>query len=168
MFKLKSRKALIATTIAAAIVAGSSTALAGITTPASTLNSNLKVAYNYAWLGDATSQYNCLAYALGNYSSWVWPWGSSNPTSSQVDTYLYNKGYKYGQGMDSQNVAFYEIISYGTSSSIGHFGRFADTVNGTTYSNAKWGQLELLQHQGWSPYTSNGVYGDAYRKYAKQ
>ncbi|WP_446686407.1 hypothetical protein [Paenibacillus eucommiae] len=29
-----------------------------------------------------------MAYALQDYSGWIWPWGMSNPTSSQMDTYF--------------------------------------------------------------------------------
>ncbi|MEC0208684.1 hypothetical protein P4H70_06950, partial [Paenibacillus ehimensis] len=159
----KFKKNLVLSVVAAtAIVGGASSALAGITTPAYVFNDNLKQSGNYAWLGDATPQYNCLAYALGNYSNWVWPWGSNNPSNSQVDTYLSNQGYKKSAAMNSTDVAAYEIISYGTSdSSITHFARVA----AYGYSNAKWGQLELLQHDGWDPYKSNGSYGDARRKY---
>lgn len=78
------RKIVTTSLVLASIASGATTALAGITTPTSTLNSIVITSGNYAWLGDATSQYNCLAYALGNYSSWVWPWGSNNPTSTQV------------------------------------------------------------------------------------
>ncbi|WP_460977788.1 DUF7689 domain-containing protein [Paenibacillus sp. MAH-36] len=155
------RKIVTTSLVLASIASGATTALAGITTPTSTLNSIVITSGNYAWLGDATSQYNCLAYALGNYSSWVWPWGSNNPTSTQVDTYLYGKGFITSKPIDSYDVAAYEIISYGSSSSITHFSRIA--AGG--YSNAKWGQLERLQSYGWQPYKPT-PYGPGVRKYA--
>lgn len=161
----KLKKGIVLSIVAAtAIVGGASSAFAGITTPASVLNSMLKTSGNYAWLGDATPNYNCLAYAIGNYSSWVWPWAPDNPSNSQVDTYLSSKGFKKSADINSTDVAAYEIISYGTSSSnITHFSRVA--AGG--YSNAKWGQRELLQSYGWDPYKSTSEYGDARRKYAK-
>ncbi len=154
--------------ILSAITLGSATAFAGITTSPTTLNAMLKTSGNYAWLGNATGQYNCLAYVLDNYSSWIWPWsGPNNPTASDVNIYLRQKGFGYGEPMGSYYGDF-SIISYGTESSIGHFGRIADTVNGVQYSNAKWGKLERLQHVGWSPYKSSSTYGDAYQKYARK
>ncbi|WP_420329428.1 DUF7689 domain-containing protein [Paenibacillus gorillae] len=165
---LKLKKGLLTVIIATtAIVGGATTAFAGITTPSSILNAELKTANNYAWLADADPSYNCLAYALGNTSSWIWPWGSSNPTSSQVDTYLSGKGYSISRAFSSTTKGDYEIVSYGTSSNITHFSKVgAARVGSTEYSNAKWGQAERLQHLGWDPYTVNGTYGAAVRKYA--
>lgn len=165
----KSRKLLLALTMVFAIIAGSSTAvLAGMTTPASVINNNLKVSGNYSWVGDATANYNCLAYALETPTSWIWPWGYSNPSSSTVDSYLSSKGYNYNQPMSSSNVANYEIISYGTSSSINHFARVASGGIGASNDTiAKWGTIELLKHSGWDPYKSNGEYGNAHKKFAK-
>ncbi|SDZ30465.1 hypothetical protein SAMN05421736_109116 [Evansella caseinilytica] len=147
--------------IVLAVFAGSSTAtLAGMTTPKETINKGLEVSGNYKWVADATDKYNCLANALGDRSKWIWPWGSKKPTSSKVNNYLADKGYKYSQPMDSQNVAVYEIISYGASSGIKHFGRIVSQK-----TRAKWGQLELLEHNGWDLYSS-AYYGNAVRKYA--
>jgi len=165
----KINKSILSVTIAlTAIISGSTVALAGITTPASVFNDRLKTSDNYAWLGDSTTLYNCMAYAIQDYSQgWIWPWGVNNPTSAQMDTYMNSIGW-YGVTMDSYDVALYEIISYGQSNSdISHVGRIADS----THSNAKWGPLELLQHSGWDPYKSssppNDVYGDARKKYYK-
>lgn len=160
--KLKSKRIVTVALAVTTFAAGSTTALAGITTSKATLDAIVTTPGNYAWLGDATTQYNCLAYALLNYGSWVWPW-SGNPTSSQVDTYLNGQGFPVARAMDSYDVAAYDIISYGSSSSITHFSRIAD-IN---YSNAKWGSLERLQSLGWSPYKST-PYGPAVKKYAKK
>lgn len=35
--------------------------------------------------GEATEQYNCLAWTLGITTSWVWPWGSRNATKPEFD-----------------------------------------------------------------------------------
>ncbi|WP_205516635.1 hypothetical protein [Paenibacillus sp. SYP-B3998] len=169
---MKTKRKLITSVIAiTAVVAGSSAALAGITTNGAFLSSRLQTGGNYAWLADASTTYNCLAYAKGDTSLWDWPWGSANPNSTQVDTYLGYSGFT--SVAFSSNQTGTKIISYGlTSSSIGHFAKVADA----NYVNAKWGTLELLQHLGWNPYSSsssNGTYltgtfyGEAQRKYAK-
>lgn len=165
---IKVKKGLISVIIATtAIVGGATTAFAGITTSASILNAELKTAGNYAWLANATPNYNCLAYALGNHSSWVWPW-SGNPTSSQVDTYLSGQGYTISSAYGSSTPGDYAIVSYGTSSSINHFSKVGtDRVGSSNYSNAKWGSAERLQSLGWDPYTVDGTYGAAYRQYAQ-
>lgn len=35
--------------------------------------------------GEATDQYNCLAWTLGITSQWVWPWGNRDPTKTEFD-----------------------------------------------------------------------------------
>jgi hypothetical protein len=84
-----------------------------------------------------------------------------------MDSYLSSKGY-IAAPVDTMDVAPWEIISYGTSTSnIAHVARFAAGF----YSNAKWGPLELLQHSGTNPYKSSSppsdVYGDARKIYYK-
>ncbi|MGE5342627.1 MAG: hypothetical protein ACM3SY_14225 [Candidatus Omnitrophota bacterium] len=104
--------------------------------------------WTWSYAGPCSSQYNCLSYALGITSSWIWPWGGC-PTSSQVDTYLATQGY-YTTG------DFPKIISYGSSSScIVHFGK----VTSSTTITAKWGSLNLLNHGSWNPYYSGSCYG---------
>lgn len=74
--------------------------------------------------------------------------GYSNPSSSQVDTYLSGKGY-------SKSGNWAQIVSYGWSSNITHFSK----VTGTEWSRAKWGSLERFNHNSWDPYYHNSVYG---------
>ncbi|NOU64994.1 hypothetical protein GC096_13235 [Paenibacillus sp. LMG 31461] len=156
------KKKLVTAAIAVgAIASGATTALAGITTSTYTLDSMVSTAGNYAWLGDATGTYNCLAYALGNYSSWDWPWGVSNPDTWKADTYLKSKGFGTSKDISSTDVAAYEIISYGNIYSITHFSRIA----ASNYTNAKWGNYELLQSYGWQPYSASN-YGPGVKKYA--
>lgn len=144
------------------VMAGSATALAGWNDPQfiaskATYDAIVKTPDNYNYLAPATPSYNCLAWALQNQSSWVWPW-VSNPTSAEVDNYLYGKGY-VGATFPSEA----QIISYGTSSTnITHFGRVADS----NYVNAKWGQLERLQSLSWDPYSYSGGYGPKIKTYA--
>ncbi|EFM09647.1 conserved hypothetical protein [Paenibacillus curdlanolyticus YK9] len=155
------RKRILPTAVAiTAVVAGSATAYAGydaglFSQPQSTYEAAVKTSGNYYYLAAASSSYNSLAYALGDTSNWVWPWGSSNPTSAQVDTYLSGRGYT-----TTTTASEVKIISYGTSSSIGHFGKPSD-VN---YVNAKWGQLERLQSLNWDPYNTSS-YGAKVKTY---
>ncbi len=97
----------------------------------------------WSYLGPCTGTYNCLAYSIGITNQWVWPWGSSNPTSNQVNTYMSSKGYRtYGH--------YAKIISYGTTNSIGHFSK----VISSSACQAKCGGLNLLQHNSWDPYNT--------------
>lgn len=142
-----------------AIIGGAVSAQA-LSQPAAVYDSLVITPGNYAYLADATPTYNCLAYALGNTTQWEWPWGQSNPTLSQVSTYMLTKGKNTYSLSEPATVGM--IISYGTSeSSITHFSKVADA----NYSNAKWGTLERLQSLGHNPYKGNGLYGYAMRKY---
>lgn len=115
------------------------------------------IAYNYTYNAPYTNSYNCLAYALGNTTSWIWPWGSSNPTNSQVNGYLYTSGYIIiSNGQPYQP----KIISYGTTSGITHFSK----GNGSGCI-AKWGRLERFSHTNWGPYKTTGAYGAIVTKY---
>ncbi len=115
-------------------------------------------AYNWEEVGSYSSTYNCLAYSLGYTDRWVWPWDDSNPDNSEVNTYMSNLGYSnVGYGYPISNA---KIISYGTSSSIVHFGKAF-----TGCSRAKWGQLELMRHTDYNPYKSSPGYGSAVTTY---
>lgn len=148
------------------VLVGASSAFA-LSQPTAVYDAVVKTAGNYAELAGATTSYNCLAYALGNTSSWVWPWGSNNPTISQVNTYLWNYDEYLSHDMDTTNPdPPSEIIAYGSTSSIAHFSKIADK----NYTNAKWGSLERLQSLGWDPYktyANGGPYGSAVRQYGR-
>ncbi len=104
--------------------------------------------WTYTYDGPSTNNYNCLAYALGITTTWVWPW-TGNPTDSQVTSYLTSLGYKkfsYGQPYQAK------IISYGTTSSIGHFSKSSSTLGGSCIT--KWGGLERFKHDSWNPYNT--------------
>lgn len=105
------------------------------------------ISWTWSYSAEATTSYNCLGYATGSMT-WEWPWGYSNPTSSQVDSYLSEKGYA-----TSGNWAY--IVSYGSTSNITHFSK----VTGTEWSRAKWGSLERFNHNSWDPYYHDSVYG---------
>ena len=103
-----------------------------------------KIAWTWEEVGPYTSTYNCLAYALGHTDRWIWPWGSSNPTDSEVDNYMAYLGYSNASWGTPYTP---EIVSYGTSSEVVHFSKAF-----TVYSIAKWGSLELMKSYSWNPY----------------
>jgi len=115
-------------------------------------------AWDWSYVGPCTSSYNCLAYATGVTNDWVWPWGYSNPTSSQVTDYLNGRGY-YKSDYNPR------IISYGFSyNSILHFSKVTDDST----CRAKWGDLNLLDHESWDPYTTpNSIYGSKKDVYSR-
>lgn len=157
--KAVKKKLITAALVFTAVVGGSTSAFA-LSQPTSVYDSIVKVKGNYSELAGATSRYNCLAYALGNTTSWVWPWGSSNPSSSQVDSYMSSRGYT-GAAYSSSKTGM-SIVSYGTSSSnITHFSK----ISSSSSSDAKWGSLERLRSNGWDPYKPAGPYGYAVRMY---
>lgn len=156
----KTKKWLITMSISVVAIIGGATSAQALIAPNSFYDSIVITPGNYQELGPATNNYNCLAYALGNTSRWEWPWGSQNPTASQVNSYMKTKGKNTYSLSEPATVGM--IISYGTSSSsITHFSK----VMGPNYSNAKWGKYELLQSLGHNPYKPVGPYGYAISKY---
>ncbi|MCP4215647.1 MAG: hypothetical protein GY765_13415, partial [bacterium] len=99
------RKGLLAGIFVLLLIVGVSGLQAQLCMSTSFYN-NLSWTWSYA--GPCSSTYNCLSYSLGITSSWTWPWGYSNPTDSQVTSYLSGRGY-YTTGDSAK------IISYGTS-----------------------------------------------------
>lgn len=101
--------------------------------------------WTYTYDAPASANYNCLAHALGITYTWIWPWNNSNPTDSQVTTYLNSQSYvKWtGQGTGPR------IISYGTTSTVVHFSRAS---GGGCIS--KWGALERFSHGSGNPYNT--------------
>jgi hypothetical protein len=87
-------------------------------------------------LGEATPRYNCLAWALGITSSWVWPWGGRNATDSEMTSFLR----RYGLVPSSSG----SRLTYGMSwSSIGHICRYSGSTWGWT---SKVGRYLLITH----------------------
>jgi hypothetical protein len=109
-----------------------------------------------------TSSYNCLGYATGSMY-WEWPWGGSDPTASQAAWYL-STYYGY-QSFNWGTPYIPKIVSYGTSSDIGHFSK---VPAGASYSIAKWGSLERFKHYSWNPYNSGSDAWGPYYGYAVQ
>lgn len=124
------------------------------------------IAYSWEYEGPATTTYNCLAYALGSTSTWYWPWGSSNPTSDQVDSLMDTAGYDsyfYGSPFNPEIISYVADGNYtGTDDDeVVHFGKAF--TGGTLIS--KWGSLELIESNSWNPFKTSGAYGPARKIY---
>lgn len=122
-----------------------------------------KISNSWSYKSRGYYENNCLAWALGNKTSWTWPWGSKNPTVSQVTDYLASKGYKYtGNQSMSQ-----KIYAFGSSSSVTHFSRGLGIGPLATPQDAKWGHYEVFNHHSPNPYNSvaSGSYGPRVASY---
>ncbi len=111
------------------------------------------ISWTWSYSDTYTTSYNCLGYATGSMV-WEWPWGSSNPTLAQANSYLTSLGYS-----TSGTNAY--ILAYGPSSLVTHFSR----VTGTSWCRAKWGSLERFNHGSWDPYYYSSVYGRLMQRY---
>jgi len=100
--------------------------------------------------GEATQQYNCLAWSLGITSYWVWPWGSRNATNDEMTAFLRRYGYQV-------NYVGGQICSYGSPwQGIGHAARYG--------WESKCGSWLRLRH---TLYEITGLYGSAQAFYNK-
>lgn len=115
-------------------------------------------ASSYTYYNSATKSYNCLGHATGSFV-WEWPWGSSLPTNDQATVYLQTKGHSAASTVGSAPVN--GIISYGTIYGITHFAR----VTGFASVSAKWGNLELFEHNSRSPYPAVNAGSDQWGAY---
>ena len=111
------------------------------------------------------SDYNCLAYALGDNSpgAWEWPtsWGESGPTTATFKKYIKAKGYTYTTNyneLSGKNV----IYVYGKNGYVQHFAR-KYTLDGKAVSGAntisKWGAGCLYSTSSVTPYEDGCIYG---------
>lgn len=117
-----------------------------------------QIAKNWAYLEQGYKEYNCLAWAVGITTAWIWPWGSDNPTLNEVDTYLENRGY-----ISASNAMSCNIYAYGTTDSICHFARGRGAGPLAVPIDSKWGKCELFSHTTYSPYytiAEGGLYGN--------
>jgi hypothetical protein len=89
------------------------------------------VANNWSYHSRGVYQNNYLAYALGNTTSWVWPWVSSNPTLNTVKTYMRGRGYAAIDKNFIGAVQPCQIMAYGRDSGITHFSRMIFDTSGS-------------------------------------
>ena len=126
--------------------------------------------YDYGY-----TDYNCLAYALGdtNPCSWKWPasWGS-HPGKKQVERYFKWRSYTV-EDYDKDKIEYYKskraIFVYGYNSTIvnsyiiTHFGR-VDDINGNLVQGAdtvsKWGTGAIYTTKSANPYNGINGYGE--------
>lgn len=122
-----------------------------------------RIAKNWTFLAQGLQDYNCLAWALGITTTWVWPWGQENPTLSEVNDYMSGLGYE----ALSSNISC-DIYAYGTSSAVAHFSRGRGAGPLAVPIDAKWGAYELFTHTSTNPYYTieeGGVYGRLVKAY---
>lgn len=160
---MKKKKFLVNLLLALVLVFGGATSALAMYYPDSFYDA---IAYSWEYEGPVDDDYNCLAYAIGNTSSWVWPWGANNPNSDQVDAAMSSWGYDayfYGSPFAPDVISYVDDANYtGTDDDeVVHFAKaFSD---GTIIS--KWGQLELIKSDSWSPFKTSGGYGPARKVY---
>jgi hypothetical protein len=132
-----------------------SVALAATTTTAQRDATSWTWTYNAA----GTSNYNCLAYAMGYTDRWLWPiaWGSS-PSLNTVTSWMNVQGYTYNGSRQSTS----KIVVYGYNNAVTHFSK----ITGSTTCRAKWGQCERFDHGSLAPYYYTAQsYGAVYGYY---
>lgn len=116
-----------------------------------------QIAKNWTFIDQGYYECNCLAWAVGITTAWLWPWGEDNPTLAEVDTYLTAHGYTaadYPEG--------YNIYAYGTANSICHFGKGRGYGPLAIAMESKWGHCELFGHPDCNPFytiAEGGLYG---------
>lgn len=124
------------------------------------------IANDWTYYKRGYSDYNCLAYAMGNNTKWYWPWGSKNPTVKQTKDWLKSKcKYKIADKNKKSGLDKFVICVYTNNSGrVTHFSR-TTKLNGKSLGNkiacvSKWGRCELFTHKTRNPYKKNGIYGE--------
>ena len=120
------------------------------------------IAKNWTYYARGYYENNCLAYALGNTTSWIWPWGSSNPTLAQAESYMRGLGYSCYERWVYGPYEPCQVACYGWTSNITHFSKITSGgycwQDGCGTCRAKWGHCEIFNHSNIDCYTNN-VYG---------
>jgi len=129
-------------------------------TPSGTTTIAQRNAIAYTWTYYTRGYYenNCLAYSLGNTTTWLWPWGAMNPSLSQVKSYLSGYyGFSYVGPSAVGPLRTTRVYCYGSTSAVTHFARntTATTSIRTDSIRAKWGRCEVFNHSNANPYTPN-------------
>ena len=120
--------------------------------------------------------YNCLSYAVGVNDCWLWPW-AQNPTQTELDLFMARTamyGSRPGNAYEvsaifGADVIYYSDCDWGTGGD-GHFARVMawDSIGIPTVIQSKWGQCELIQSTGYSPFSSGTFYGNPKRYYKQK
>ena len=127
-------------------------------------------AYNWTLYTQGYNENNCLAYAVfNNTMSWIWPWGGSNPTVTQVDGYMVSLGFTPVSPDATGPLLTTRACVYGSTSAVGHFAknRNATLVLRNDLTRAKWGHYEVFNHSNANPYKNSPAYGPLVRAYVK-
>lgn len=130
-----------------------------------TVRTRNEIANDWTYYKRGYADYNCLAYAMGNNTTWYWPWGQVNPTISEAKKWFTNNCHYWVADKNAKNgLTKYVIYVYANSQGrVTHFAR-TTKINGEALSRgvdcvAKWGQSELFTHKTRDPYKKNGIYG---------
>jgi hypothetical protein len=122
----------------------------------STSNKFINVGTGHANAYGSDGTYNCLAFAVGITDHWEWPlsWGVIMPTYSQASTYMSGKGYATGS---TSVLPWTKVIFYSNS----HVAKVTayDSNGYPTKIQSKWGGLEVVESDGYNPFTA--TYGNA-------
>jgi hypothetical protein len=113
---------------------------------------------NVVVTGEATQQYNCLAWTLGITNRWVWPWGSRNATKAEFDA-LY-RGFGFASSGTGPLAAFglnLNSMTHGSISGPGHGPRW----------ESKCGAWLRIQH-GLGELEGGSLYGNVCGFYNKR
>ena len=81
------------------------------------------VANNWSYFDRGYYENNCLAYALGNTTQWIWPWGSSNPMLNEANTYMSNQGYTAVSKDATGPLRTTRAYAFGSTSNVTHFAK---------------------------------------------
>lgn len=160
----KCKKIIICLVIALTIAIPSNAfALTASSVSSNTIRNKISSSWSYKQRGYYEN--NCLAWALGNTTDWIWPWGQKNPTVAQVNTFLSSQGYR---NSGNQNMS-QKIYAFGKTSGVTHFSRGLGMGPLAVPMDAKWGHYEVFNHQSPNPYYSiaSGSYGPRVASYIK-
>lgn len=117
--------------------------------------------YDFKKIGDASDDYNCLAYALGVTSVPMWPTAYDIPVSlKMLEEYLADEGFSYTKVDELVDGC---IVVYGKSDeNIKHFALYEKGI-----FTAKLGPAELVQHSKEDAYYDQTDYGNPIAYYVR-
>lgn len=152
---MKSRTFVAAILLASALATAPTQALALTPSTQSTTAQRNAIAHTWTYYTRGYYENNCLAYALGNTTQWVWPW-FGDASLDEVRGYLANLGWAWVGPDAGGPLRTTRVYCYGSSTDVIHFAKCAtarsyvqnDTVR------AKWGHYEVFTHSNAHPYNS--------------
>lgn len=153
--KMKFRTFVAAIVLAAVLVTAPTQALGLTPSTQSTTAQRNAIAHNWTYYTRGYYQNNCLAYALGNTTQWIWPW-PAEPMLGQVAAYLIGLGWTWVGPDASGPLKTTRIYCYGSSDDVLHFAKCVTPTSSVQNDTvrAKWGHFEVFTHSNAHPYNS--------------